>query len=90
MASYSVFLTQSAAKELENIGLDADRQRILDRIRRLVEDPRPPGCVTLAGKQDQVRLRQSDYRIVYSIDDAGRIVTVFRIAHRRDVFRPDR
>jgi mRNA interferase RelE/StbE len=90
VASYSAFLTQSAAKELEDIGSDADRRRILDRIRRLAEDPRPQGCVTLAGRQDRVRLRQGDYRIVYSIDDAGRIVTVFRIAHRRDVYRPDR
>ena len=84
------FLTQSAAKELEEIGSDADRERITDRIRRLAEDPRPAGSVTLAGRRDRVRLRQGDYRIVYSIDDTGRSVTVFRIAHRRDVYRPIR
>jgi mRNA interferase RelE/StbE len=90
VASYSVFLTQSAAKELEEIASDADRRRIADRIRRLADDPRPPGSVTLAGRRDRARVRQGNFRIVYSIDDSGRIVTVVRIAHRRDVYRPDR
>jgi mRNA interferase RelE/StbE len=87
VASYSVFLKRSAAKQLEEIDLEADRRRIADRIRALAEEPRPVGSEKLAGRQDRLRIRQGDSRIVYSIDDAARAVTVVRIAHRRDAYR---
>jgi len=28
-----------------------------------------------------------DYRVVYEIDDAARVVTVIKIGHRSDVYR---
>ena len=87
MASYSVFLKRSAVKELDGIGHLADRQRIVERIRSLAEDPRPHGSEELAGREERRRIRQGDYRVVYSIDDEARTVTVFRIGHRQDVYR---
>ena len=63
---------------------------MLDRIRGLADDPRPPGSVRLAGRADRIRIRQGDYRILYSVADEERIVTVVRIAHRRDAYRPER
>jgi mRNA-degrading endonuclease RelE of RelBE toxin-antitoxin system len=32
--------------------------------------------------------RRADYRIVYRIDDEARTVTIYRIQHRSDVYRP--
>ena len=87
MASYSVFLKRSAARELEEIGTDADRRRIVERIRSLAEDPRPPACEKLAGRDDRLRIRQGDYRVIYSVDDNERVVTVVKIGHRKDVYR---
>ncbi len=40
----------------------------------------------LAGRDDY-RIRVSDYRIVYAVDDAEDLVLIARIAHRRDVYR---
>jgi len=51
------------------------------------DDPRPSGSVKLAGRDDQRRLCQGDHRIVYSIDDGDRRVTIHRIGHRKDVYR---
>ena len=87
MASYSVFLKRPAAKQLEEIGLEADRRRIADCIRALAEDPRPVGSEKLAGRRDRLRIRQGDYRVIYSVDDSERAVTVVRIAHRREAYR---
>ena len=87
MASYSVFLKRPAAKQLEEIGLEADRRRIADRIRALAEDPRPVGSEKLAGRRDRLRIRQGDYRVIYSVDDSERAVTGVRIVHRRDPYR---
>ena len=58
----------------------------MTRIRRLADDPRPPGSERLSG-EDRYRIRQGDYRVVYTIDDEQRIVEVVRIGHRRDVYR---
>lgn len=62
------------------------RERIGAAIDALAVEPRPPGVVRLAGRDD-FRIRVGDYRIVYAVDNAARLVLVARIAHRRDVYR---
>lgn len=62
------------------------RERVKAAIDTLAENPRPSGAVKLAGRDDY-RVRVGDYRIVYAVDDAERLVIVARIAHRRDVYR---
>jgi mRNA interferase RelE/StbE len=62
------------------------RDRIRAAIDLLAADPRPPGAVKLASRDDY-RIRVGDYRIVYAVDDAERLVLVARIAHRREVYR---
>jgi mRNA interferase RelE/StbE len=52
----------------------------------LADDPRPPGSEKLSG-QDRYRIRQGDYRVVYSGDDGERLVDVVKIGHRREVYR---
>lgn len=32
--------------------------------------------------------RRGDYRVIYEIDDQRRVVTVHRVQHRRDAYRP--
>lgn len=87
MARYSLSIKRSAAKELEGVAQKADRQRLVARIEALAGNPRPPGCEKLAGYSDRYRVRQGDYRVVYSIDDAEHAVLVVRIGHRREVYR---
>ncbi len=77
MASYSVRIRRSAARELEAIPLE-DRKRIVTRIDGLQTEPRPPGCEKLSG-EEKYRLRQGDYRILYEIIDRQLIVTVVKI-----------
>jgi mRNA interferase RelE/StbE len=61
-------------------------RQILDRIASLRSQPRPPGGEKLSA-QEQYRIRQGDYRIIYGISDADLTVVVVKIAHRRDVYR---
>jgi mRNA interferase RelE/StbE len=53
----------------------------------LADNPRPPGCVKLAGQENLFRVRVGHYRIVYQIVDDRLIVVVILVAHRRDVYR---
>ena len=85
MASYSLFLTPSAVKELEALPL-AQRRRVVMRIRGLGTEPRPHGSERLSGEEKH-RVRQGTYRVLYTIDDAKHEVAVVRIAHHRDVYR---
>ena len=85
MASYSILLTKSAAKELESVPTK-DRQRIITKIGTLADNPRPVGAERLSG-DDKYRICQGDYRILYEIADAVLIVTVVRIGNRREVYR---
>lgn len=87
MAGYKLLIKPSAAKELDAIGSRSDRLRIIDRIQALAANPRPPGSEKLAGHEDRYRVRQGRYRVVYLIDDGRRELTVFRIGHRREVYR---
>lgn len=83
---FEVLIKPSAAKELASLSRKKDRQRIVARIRRLAEDPRPPGAQKLSGR-DLYRVRQGVYRIVYMIQDGQLIVVVVKIGHRKDVYR---
>ena len=85
MASYNVLITKSAAKELQDVPM-RDRQRIVEKIWTLADNPRPTGCEKLSG-EDKYRLRQGNYRILYEIVDDELIVSVVRIGNRRDVYR---
>ena len=76
MASYSVLIKQSAAKEIETLPLKG-RRRVVARIHALSDNPRPAGCEKLSG-EEKYRLRQGDYRILYEIRDRELIVTVYR------------
>lgn len=87
MAEYKLLVKASAGKEIEAVGTKADRQRIIETIQSLSADPRAEGCEKLAGYTVRYRVRQGQYRIVYVIDDKQHEVTIFKVAHRKDVYR---
>ena len=86
MARYEILIKATAAKEIEDVPNRKDRRRIIERIRSLGNDPRPPGCQKLSG-QDKYRVRQGVYRIVYSIHDQSLVVQIVKVGHRKDVYR---
>jgi mRNA interferase RelE/StbE len=85
VAKYAIDIKPSARRELDNLS-DNLIARIVPKIEGLAENPRPFGCRKLRGYTDLWRIRVGDYRIVYIIDDDRKIVSVTRIAHRRDVY----
>ena len=87
MAGYRVLIKPSAAKELEAVGQKRDRERLVERIRSLGSDPRPHVCEKLSAQYGLLRVRVGAYRVVYSVDDGLAEVHVFRVGHRKDVYR---
>ena len=87
MAEYRLLIKPSAAKEIDAIGSKRDCRRIVARIAALSVEPRPIGCEKLAGTANRYRVRQGDYRVVYTIADAARIVEVVKVGNRLEVYR---
>lgn len=87
MAAYRLLIKASAAKELEAVGSKSDRRRIVEKVHALAANPRPQRSEKLAGYDDRYRVRQGSYRIVYLVDEEHREVTIFKVGHRKDVYR---
>lgn len=87
MESYRLSIKQSAAKELEALPTLKDRQRAVTIIRALGENPRPQGSLKLAGSADTYRVRFGRYRILYTVSDQLRVVSIERVAHRSEAYR---
>jgi mRNA interferase RelE/StbE len=87
VANYRLLIKPSAAKEIEKVGSKNDRRRIIQKIGGLATEPRLSGAERLAGYDDRYRVRQGNYRIVYLIDDARLEVTIYKVGHRKDVYR---
>lgn len=83
---YQVQITDKILKKLERLSRK-DKQRIVEAIDSLVEDPRPDGCKKLKGNciPSRYRIRTGNYRVVYSIQDEVLLILVVEVGHRKDV-----
>jgi mRNA interferase RelE/StbE len=85
VAAYNISIKKSAARELEGLG-KKDLRKVLEKIATLGENPRPAVAEKLAGVE-LWRIRQGNYRIVYSIEDDVLTIWVVKVGHRREVYR---
>ena len=86
MAVYRVVLTRAAERQLAKLSRQA-REMVAAALVTLGINPRPVGCVKLAGSDDLWRIRVRQYRVIYQILDAELIVTTVKIGDRKDVYR---
>jgi mRNA interferase RelE/StbE len=76
----------SASKELKK--LESIQQTHLNvAIDALADNPRPLGAIKMKGSPSSYRIRVGDYRIIYRIEDDVLLITVIKVAHRREVYR---
>ena len=82
---YQIELRRRAQRVLDRLS-KSDFQAAVEAIKELAQVPRPRG-VEKVKSTGLWRIRQGDYRIIYSIDDNQQLVTVVRIGHRKEVYR---
>ncbi len=85
MAEYKIFFRESVSKDFKKTP-KKDLQIILSKIKKLGEEPHRPGSEKLTG-QDLYRMRQGNYRILYSIQDKQLTIWVIKVGHRKDIYR---
>ncbi|MCP9940665.1 type II toxin-antitoxin system RelE/ParE family toxin [Synechococcus sp. Cruz CV12-2-Slac-r] len=87
MEGYRLIIKPSASKELQAITDKDTLLRLIERIKLLQVQPRPSGSEKLAGRLSLYRVRQGNYRVIYSVDDQSHVVDIIKVGHRRDVYR---
>ena len=82
---FQLELENRAKKELFSLSREI-QEKLIEVLDHLEANPRPPGAKKLTG-QEAYRVRKGDYRILYTIDDKLGLVRVYRIGHRREIYR---
>lgn len=84
--TYSVVTTRRTDREITRLAPRIRRQ-VLGKMLSLRVNPRPQDVRPIRGREDTYRVDSGEYRILFHLDDDQRVVTVFRVGHRRDVYR---
>ena len=84
--SYRVQFEPAALKFLRKLRDEKLRQRIIQDIETLQDNPRPVGGSKLTGLP-YWRIRIGDCRVVYRIEDDVLLVLVIEIGHHREIYR---
>jgi len=82
---YRLKVIAQAQKDLDTFQAKAF-EKIKKRILSLSNNPRPFGAIKLT-QEEGYRIRVGDYRILYRIDDRQKEVIIYRIKHRKEVYR---
>ena len=85
--SYRVELRPAAARFLRKLRDESLSARLVQTLKELGENPRPPGSLKMSGPENLYRTRVGDYRIIYQIHDGVLLVLVVEIGHRREIHR---
>lgn len=86
MATYSILWKPSAVKELKKLSREVI-PRVIAAVETLASDPFPPNVRKLRGADQTYRVRVSDYRVVYTVEESILLVEVIRIRHRKNAYR---
>ena len=81
MAKFELVIKREALKELDRVSSVA-KSKMVERIEGLADNPLPDGVKKLEGEDAMFRIRQGDYRAIYTIDFTGRKVTILTVLHR--------
>lgn len=83
--SYTVKIKKKAEKQLNKLS-SKERNRALKKLNELKKNHHPSGTEKLQGVEGY-RLRAGDYRILFTFNKAAKEILIYRIKHRKEVYR---
>ena len=87
MSRYRLEYEAKARKQLRAV-TDLRLRNALERaLVGLMSEPRPPGCLKMAGRKDAWRIRVGEWRVVYRIEEGRLLVLAVTLAPRGEVYR---
>ncbi|GAA2548683.1 type II toxin-antitoxin system RelE family toxin [Pseudonocardia hydrocarbonoxydans] len=86
---YDLRLAPAATRTIQNTLPEAVAAAVIEFVTgSLVANPRRVGKPLARELRGRYSARRGAFRIIYAIDDADMLVTVLRVEHRADVYRP--
>jgi len=82
---YLVEISAQARKQLKRLP-KSEKNKILDKIDSLSDNPRPFGYKKLYYYTEFFRIRVGNYRIIYTIQDKQLVVVIVEVTDRRDAY----
>lgn len=83
---YKIWIIKSAQKDINSLP-KAYISTIVKKIQDLAQNPRPNQSKKLRGSKDVYRIRTGDYRILYTIEDKTLQIIIYKVDHRKDIYR---
>lgn len=84
---YRIEIDERVEDQLNELPKDVF-EKVNTAILSLKNNPRPKGVKKLEEVDDSWRIEvKKKYRILYTIDDKGKVVTIFKVKHRKDAYR---
>jgi len=83
---FAVKLTRAATKEIASYG-GKIRHQVDGRLEGPRTTPRPHDARPIRGRRATYRIDVGEYRVLYEVDNESREVIVWRVGHRKDVYR---
>ena len=83
---YRITFWSSVKKDIRHIP-HMVMERIKVVMQSLSDNPFPEGSKKLHGYTNVYRIRVGNYRVVYEVTTAIRIITIMRIGHRKDIYK---
>lgn len=80
--AYRIEIIRTAQKQVLSLPRTVQIE-LAKSVNQLSATPRPSGCKKLRGT-DLWRVRTGRYRVVYAIDDDNKLVTIVKVALRRE------
>lgn len=84
--SYRLGISRQTEKEIAHLPPRIRRQ-VVEKILSLEDNPYPQDTKQLRGEEGAHRVDSGEYRILFHVDNQAKEVTIFRVKHRRDVYR---
>lgn len=82
---YRLEVSHTAHRQIRKLPTPT-QERVNRAIAGLAGNPRPPGVKKLASRGGY-RIRVGDYRILYQVDDAAKLIVLYRVKPRENVYR---
>jgi mRNA interferase RelE/StbE len=83
---YEIRFANKVLKQISTFPATA-RDRILAAFQELQANPLGHGTQKLAGNPITYRYRVGEYRILYAVDHAAKVVTVLEVDLRKNIYR---
>jgi len=86
MNEWRIIIDREAEKKLRYLDKPT-RQRIIQAIQALAQNPHPPNSRQMVGYEHYYRLRLGDWRVVYRLEADRLFIFIIKVGARGDVYK---